>query len=503
MKKNWLFLALFLISVPSAYSYELINTEQLGLQVDSYLRTDLVTLKNVVDLDSHNKDDQTTYLGIDYSFALNADFKESGNKFYLKLERNGPYDYDAPLFIHNTLITSGGRVEKYRDTELLPQVEEFWLDNKLWGNFGLKTGLYIYEVGNGFSLNGGYENYGVTLYHQAQNIFWRLYYCRPDLVYKNHLGPHIQQEEDQGQKYEPNAANFFSTDVKITVGKQTFWPYVGMLADYTSNGKRDNLYAAPINRDLLGTFGAAWEYAADKFTLKLEAARNFGYAHSQDSEYKNIEHVGYMVYSGFSYILGKFVPELQFLFCSGNKATLDMAGNPDAPYVSGKNRAFSYSSPTNRYLSDTVSSSNVDMLPIVAMGGGWGLNYGVPRPGTFYSGDFENLIMPSIGFDYNFTDKLCVSLYGYYLRAFNRPVRTFDGEAKYLSRDLGLETDLFVDYQATEHIKLGFLGGYFIPGKYYKEKRDDEDGSTFSPYVRGDGSANNAYQLEFYVELTF
>ena len=50
---------------------------------------------------------------------------------------------------------------------------------------------------------------------------------------------------------------------------------------------------------------------------------------------------------------------------------------------------------------------------------------------------------------------------------------------------------------------VGFLGGYFIPGKYYKEKRDDEDGSTFSPFVRGDGHANNAYQLEFYVELTF
>jgi hypothetical protein len=487
----------------SAYSYELLNNEQLAIRLDSYLRLDLVAWKNVVDLDSHNRDDHTAYLGIDYSFALDAEFKESGNKLYLKLERNGPYDYDAPLFIHNTLINSGGRVEKYRDAELFPQIEEFWLDNKLWGNFGLKTGIYIYEVGNGFSLNGGYENYGVTLYHQTQNIFWRLYYCRPDLVYKYPLGPHIEQEEEQGQKYEPNAANFFATDVKFTFGKQTFWPYVGMLADYTSNGKRDNLYAAPVKRDLLGTLGTAWEYAADNFILKLEAARNFGYAQSEDSEYKNIQHTGYMFYSGFNYTLGKFVPELQFLFCSGNKATLDMAGKPGELYVSGKNRAFSYSSPTNFNLSDAVSTSNADMLPIVAMGGGYGLNYGVPRPGTFYSGDFENLIMPSIGFDYNFTDKLCVSLYGYYLRAFNRPVGTLDGESKYLSRDLGMETDLYIDYKATEHIKVGFLGGCFIPGKYYKEKRDDEGGSPFSPYLRGDGQANNAYQLELYVELTF
>ncbi len=498
------FVLLVILNITSlAYGYELLNTEQLAVNLDAYLRLDLVSWKNVVDLDSHNRDDHTTYLGVDYGLALDAQFKGSGNEFFLKLERNGPYDYDAPLFIHNTLINSGGRVESYRNAELLPQIEEIWLDNRLWGGFGLKTGLYIYEVGNGFSLNGGYENYGATLYYKTQDIFWRLYYCRPDLVYKNILGPRVDQEKDQGQKYEPNAANFFSTDLKITAGKQTFWPYVGMLADYTSAGKRYNLFAAPVKRDLLGTFGGAWEYAADNFTLKLEAARNFGYAQSEESEYKDIEHTGYMFYSGLSYVLGKFVPELQFLFCSGNKATLDIAGDPEAPYVSGKNRAFSYASPTNLNLGDAVASSNADMLPIVAMGGGYGLNYGVTRPGTFSAGDFENLIMPSLGFDYNFNDKLCISLYGYYLRAFNPPVGTLDGESRYLSRDLGWEADLFVDYKVTDNINLGFLGGLFIPGKYYQERRDDVDGSTFSPYLRGDGSANNAYQLEFYVEFTF
>jgi len=500
-----LYLALILASsfISYAYGYELLNTGQLGLALDTYLRTDVVSFKNVASLDSHNEDDRTAYLGIDYSFAFCADFKDSGNKFYLKLERNGPYDYSAPLFIHNTLINSGGRVEKYRNAELLPQVEEFWLDSKLLDSFGVKAGLYIYEVGNGFALNGNYENYGVSLYRQTQNLFWRLYYCRPDLVYQNRLGPRIKQEEEQGQKYEPNAANFFATDAKITAGKQTFWPYLGMLADYTSGAKRDNLFAAPIKRDLLGTFGTAWEYKGKDFSLKLETAHNFGYAQSQDSAYKDIQHTGYMFYSGLNYILGKFVPELQFLLCSGNKATPEMAENGDTKYIGGKNRAFSYSSPTNLNLSDTISSSNANMLPIVAMGGGYGLNYGVPRPKTFSSGDFEDLIMPSLGFDYNFTDKLCVSLYGYYLRAFNRPVGTLDGEGKYLSRDLGYEADLFIDYKASQHLTVGFLGGYFIPGKFYKENRDDATGSLFSPFLRGDGQANNAYQIELYAELKF
>jgi len=502
-KKFFLTPILALSLLTSAYSYELLNTDYLALTLDTYLRTDLVSFKNVVSLDSHNKDDQTTYLGIDYSFAISADFKDSQNKFYFKLERNGPYDYSAPIFIHNTLINSGGRVERYRDSELLPQVEEFWLDYKLFDNFRAKAGLYIYEVGNGFALNGNYENYGFSFYKQTQDIFWRLYYCKPDLVYKNHLGPYIKQEEEQGQKYEPNAANFFATDAKINAGNQTFWPYVGMLADYTSNGKRDNLFTTPVKRDFLGTFGTAWEYKNDDFTLKLEAAHNFGYAQSEDSEYKDITHAGYMFYSGFDYVFGKLVPELQFLFCSGNKATPEEAQAGDTTYSGSRNRAFSYSSPTNFNLSDTISSSNADMLPIVAMGGGYGLNYGVPRPDTFASGDFENLIMPSIGFDYNFTDKLCLSLYGYYLRSFTKPVGTLNGVGKYLSQDLGYEADIFVDYKVNQQITVGFLGGLFIPGKFYKENRDDIDGSLFSPYVRGDGNTNNAYQIELYAELKF
>lgn len=502
-RKIWFSLILGLSFTYPVYGQELLNTEYLALGLDTYLRTDLVSFKNVADLDSHNKDDHAAYLGLDYSFAFSADFKDSGNKFFIKLERTGPYDYSAPIFIHNTLINSGGKIERYRGAELLPQVEEFWFDSRARNGLGFKAGLYIYEVGNGFSLNGNYENYGITLYKETQDLLWRIYYCRPDLVYKNQLGPHIKQEKEQGQKYEPNAANFFSTDVKITAGKQTFWPYVGMLADYTSNGKRDNLFAAPIKKDLLGTFGTAWQFKGEALSLKLEAAHNFGYAASSDSDYKDIAHTGYMFYSGLDYTWGKFVPELQFLLCSGNKVTPDMAGDAEARYVSGKNRAFSYFSPTNLNLGDAISTSNVDMLPIVAMGGGYGLNYGVPRPTTFFAGDFENLIMPSIGFDYSFTDKLSVGLYGYYLMAFNRPVGTLDGEGKYLSRELGSEADLYIDYKVSKHLTVGFLGGCFFPGRFYKERRDDTGGSLFSPFVRGDGHASNAYQIEFYAELKF
>ena len=77
------------------------------------------------------------------------------------------------------------------------------------------------------------------------------------------------------------------------------------------------------------------------------------------------------------------------------------------------------------------------------------------------------------------------------------------GEGRYLSRELGYEWDATLDYRANKHLTFSFLGGYFLPGRYYKERRDDTAGSLFSPYLRGDGKADAAYQLELSMELSF
>jgi hypothetical protein len=495
--------ALLFFITPFCYAQPVLETDDLSLSMHTYLRNDLVTFKNVVDLDNKNKDDSTTYLGIDYSLGFNLDIKNEGPKFYLKLERNGPFDYDAPLFIHNTLMTSGGAIKKYRNEELLPELEEFWMDTPLFNPFRLKLGLYSYIVGNGFSLNGGYENLGFTISRESQDFCWRFYYCRPDLNHKYRLGPRIQQEKEQGILYEPNAANFFATDAQFKIGENSFQPYIGTLVDYTSAGKRDNIFSAAIKRDILGTIGLAWDRKLSNLTFNFEAANNFGKAESSDPESKDIYHTGYLIYAGLNYKAGKFNPSLSFLVCSGNKVTLDSAASLDETLTSAKNRAFSYYSPLNKNLGDAISSYNADMLPIVAMGGGYGLNYGVPRPKTFSAGDFDNLIMPCIGFDFQATKKLSLCLYEYYLSAFQRGAGTFEGEAKYLSRDLGFETDLFIDYKINQNILISLLGGYFLPGKFYKEKRGDTEGSLLTPFVRGDGNADPAYQVELALEFQF
>lgn len=502
-KKVLIFLVGIFFTKSLCFGYPLIETENFILFMDGYLRKDFVTFKNVVDLDSSNSDDTASYFGIDYSLGFGIESKHNGPKFYLKLERNGPWDYGAPLFVHNTLMTSGGVIEKYRGDELLPNLEEFWLDTPLFNTFRFKLGLYTYEVGNGFSLNGGYENYGFTIYKEWEDSIWRLYYCRPEAVYKNRLGPRIRQDEKQGIGYEHNASNFFATDIKFTEENVSIQPYIGVLADYTSIGKRDNTFTAPIKRDILGTAGIALGAVRDNLSLALEVAHNFGKAKSSDSEYEDVYHTGYLIYGGVDYQADRFNPSFQILVCSGNKVTTDMAKEEDSTLTSGKNRAFSYYSPFNDNLGDSISSSNVDMLPIVAMGGGYGLNYGVPRPGTFYSADFDNLIMPCVGFGFDATEKLWFGLYGYYLRSFEKGVGTLNGEGKYLSRDLGYEIDLFIDYKVNKNILISILGGYFFPGRYYKEKRDDTDGSLFSPYVRQGGDVDSAYQIELAVEFKF
>ena len=462
-----------------------------------------MSFKNVADLDSSNSDDTATYLGIDYSLGLRSEFKGSGPAFYLKLERNGPFDYDAPLFVHNTLMNSGGRIEAYRNDELLPELEEFWLDIPVFNPIRFKAGLYTYEVGNGFSLNGAYENYGFTIFRESQDFSWRLYYGRPDINHRSRLGPHIRQDKEQDIAYEPNAANFFAADVKFKKGNHLFWPYLGALVDYTSPGKRDNSFTTPIKRDILGTFGLSWNWRQDNLSWVSEMAHNFGKGSSADSAYKDIYHTGYLAYTDIGYSLGKLVPSMSFLLCSGNKAALEMAVNQDTTLTSGKNRAFSYASPLNKNLDDAISASHSDIRPVVAMGSGYGLNYGVPRPRTFASSDFDNIVIASLGLDLDATEKLKLSLDGYYLRSFTRAVGMFNGEAKYLSPDLGREVDLSIDYQLNKNILIGVLGGCFFPGAYYQEERDDTQGSLFSPFLRGDGEANSAYQVEIAMEFKF
>ena len=249
--------------------------------------------------------------------------------------------------------------------------------------------------------------------------------------------------------------------------------------------------------------GCALNLKRDNLSIAIEAARNFGKGQSSNPEFKDVYHTGYMFYMDIDYSLGKVTPSLQFFLGSGNKVSLEDATTQATTLTSGKNRAFSYGSPLNDNLSDSISATHSDIRPVVAMGSGYGLNYGVPRPRTFAISDFDNIVIISPNFNLELAKNLSIGLYGYYLRSFERGVGTLNGKAKRLSYELGYEADLSIDYKLNKNILISFLGGYFIPGKYFREERDDTEGSLFTPFVRGDGGANSAYQIEMSVELQF
>lgn len=499
-----LLLLLFFSTSPQPLFGEIMLAEndRYSLSISPYIRIDGVAFNNVIDLGQNETDDSDAYTGFDYSMGFDLELKDEGPHLYLKLERNGPYDYDAPLFSYERVSTSTGDIKNYQNEELLPHVEEYWADVPLWKILPLrfKGGLFAFETGHGISLGGYYENYGAVLYSENESFKWHFYYFRPDYADKYPLGPNIPQEKKQGIDYEHSKANFFAADMVFSWDKNVFRPYVGILLDRT-DGKRTNYFATPTDRDILGTAGLAWDLELDSFYISAEAARNFGRAKSDDPSFDDVEHAGYCIYAETGCNFGKFDPHTRFFLASGNKITTEMVD--DETLRSHKNRAFSVYSPLNANLADSLSPP-ISILPLVAMGTGWGLNYGINRPTTFDDpGLLENIILFNLGFGYELTDKLSFTFDWWKLKSQEKGIGTFDGVTKRLSSDLGNEIDGSLCYAVNNNIEVNITGGYFFPGEYYGEMRDDTEGSLFTPFVRGDGNPEGAYQAELSLTLTF
>jgi len=495
-------LSMMILSGSAACEVNLISEKYYDVTMTFDERTDLVTFGNTLFLDNKVKEDKNAYIGIDAYLDLKAQFKDDGPVLYMKAGRNGPFNLDAPIMIDRKLRTSADTMRQYAYSEYLPYIREYWADIPL-GRLPVrvKTGLFFYSVGHGIAMTGNYENYGVRIQDKLKDLTWNLYYCYPDLANKR-LGPVIDQEKAQGVGYQHSKANFFASDICYTVACSTFQPYVGVLIDHTGP-RRWNFYSTPTVRDTLGTAGMSADIVLSKFSLGLEAAKNFGRAESDSPGSKAVEHTGYMLYSDAAYDLESIIPHARFIYASGNEISVDQVSNGDELFTGGKNRAFSCYSPLNANLADSLVPA-LNCIPLVSMGNGFGLNYGVNRPGTF--GDpalLDNIVLFGTGFDCRLTEKFSFTVDWWHLSSAERGVGTFNGETRVLSPDLGNEVDLFIDFKLSEHVKLGFLGGYFLPGKFYKEFRDDTGGSLFTPFVRGDGEADPAYQVEFTCEICY
>ena len=310
----------------------------------------------------------------------------------------------------------------------------------------------------------------------------------------------------EGNRDNDTSAFFYASDMTLKLGKQRLQMYVGWLQDRTESGARARVFNTQVKRENLITPGFDLKLNLGKWSFEIEGAKDFGRAESIDkAQFPDVKHEGFLGIVDAKYDLGSFKPKAKFIYASGNEVdqndynTLVTGG---LNYTSNHNKAFSVFSPLNTNLTDTHYQKQFG--PYVAMAGGYAVNFGVPRPGTF--GDpfmFENIIAYSLGFDYTPVDKVYLGIDYWYLRSVEHGVG-LDGVGNFreFSTQLGQELDIYASYQLTKNIKISLLGGYFFPGLYYKETRSDTT-SIFSDTARKDGEADGAYQVELGFDITF
>ncbi len=476
-------------------SYDI--SADLKLSIENHLRISGNTLGNNLDLDN-DKSDSVTYMGYTYDQKFNLRYKDILTSF-VKLESNGPFDFDAPIMSDKKIDTFYGEVDNYSIPEVIPRVEEYWIDSLVFYlPAKIKLGQYPFQVGNGYALGGYYENYGFSVYSTNEDFKWTVYYAKPDLENKIIIGPQVPQEKALDVAYDSNA-HFMSFDIVMKWNEYSFQPYIGLLHDTTSRDRRVNSYPVPVNEDNLGTIGIDIDKNIDKLNFGVEMAKNFGNANVPGDK-SDIVHKGFMAYADISYSFEKITPRSKLLVSSGNKMDADDVLH--GRFQSHSNYAFSVYSPTNANLSDTIYPPAYG--PYLATGGGYALNYGIARPSIF--GDayqLNDLILPNVGVDIQITDKWSLSVDYWYLRSFENAIGIRDDRPITLSSDLGHELDFYGSYDVTANISFNLRTGIFFPGKYYHEKRDDEDILGLAPAPRFDGGADIAYQIEFATEITF
>ncbi len=469
----------------------------------THLRSSYNTFSNTVDLDRRNHADKNNYLAYAYDFTV--DFRHTaGPEIYAFIEKRGRADYDAPLWAEKPINGLFGEYHAYTNTDALPRVRELWGELPLLParELVIKGGLFPYgrEIGHRIALGGKYENWGITASGENEAFDWNLHWEKEDLANRIHLGKVINFDKIVTDN--DTAADFFASDAKIKFHKHSLQLYTGWLRDRSSELARSNLFTSQVKNENLITHGAYLDMNFGKLNVGFEGARNMGTAKSIDkTRFHDVEHKGYLLIWDAKYDMGSFKPKAKLFVASGNKVNETNQGV--FAVTSDRNNAFSVFSPMNTNLFDTHYQKQFG--PYVAMAGGYAANFGVARPGTF--GDpfvFENLIAPTIGFDYTPLNQVYLGMDYWYLQSKENGFGfdEFRAFRKY-PKELGHEVDIFASYQLTKHAKLSLLGGYFFPGKYYKNKRSDTGiSNAFSATARRDGDADGAFQLELGLDVS-
>lgn len=481
------------------------------LDVSPELRMAYNVMKDTGDLNSR-QDDDLDYASYIYNIPIKAGYRKDATLF-INIISEGPSHYAAPLESIETYV-EGARVKKNGDigSALNPGINEAWLKIRPLSMLKVQLGQAPYSVGNGYALGGQYNNYGVTVaFEQTGKAKARFRYSILD--YENRLyglRSNTINKWDLGRS-DDSEASLYAADVVLNFGGHTFQPYAGLLYDHSSAGRRSshgyysNLSRAfTAKRDKIYTFGLSASLDFTYVTFEFEGAKNFGKTSSDTTGWDDIEHKGYLIHTAVKGHMGMFTPRAKVVVASGNKVDRgDPAGYLNGTLQRTDNNAFAVFSPLNTNLVDSFAHKAT--VPVVAMAGGYPMNYGIRRPGTYNDPHvWENIVAYNIGVNIAPVDKAFIMFDFWHLRAKERGIgqSTAGGSWEYLSDDLGDELDVYATYSVTKIVTVGIHGGYFWPGDYYQTKREDNLflwNNNISQTMRTDGFVSSAYQAEVFI----
>ncbi|MBI3813919.1 MAG: alginate export family protein [Nitrospinae bacterium] len=485
------------------------------LHISPEVRLSYNTVNNTGDLKGGDND-KLDYAAYTYKIPIHLKYKAK-SLFFINILSEGPSHYAAPLqdlipAIEGAKVTKSGGVESI----LYPGVNEVWLKVYPFTQINLQIGQAPYTVGNSYAIGGQYNNYGVTVaYEYSDKIKTRLRYSILDFENKLYeIRPDTFKKWGLGRSYDSDAY-LLAAYIKLKVSNHTFQPYIGYFYDQTPLSKRKQhgyftnaAESFAPGADRIYTIGLNANLEFSYITIEFEGIKNSGETESGTKGWGNIKHEGYLIHANAKGHLGVFTPRIKMVAASGNKVD---TGDP-ARFTAGtlrrtENSAFTVFSPLNTNLVDSYAHKAT--VPVVAMAGGYSMNYGIRRPGTYNDPHvWENIITYNAGLSFAPADEVFLMLDYWKLSAMEAGIgqKTVNGPYEYLSKDLGDEVDIYGSYSLTKTMTIGLHGGYFLPGGYYKTVRADSENvwnNNMSQTARADGSADNAYQMELFFTYKF
>ncbi len=441
---------------------------------------------------NNNISNESKLLYPGYLYNLNFYLKNNSFNLVLSLKNATASGYAIPIY-NKGIETIYMKTSKTQIEDFIPYVNRLFF-NLSTSNKKIKFKVGLFKEKNQFFylLNNKYSNYGISLSLDNFNYEAKLHFELPDYNNKWVLGK--RNYAGKSFIFNHTKAKFYSLYLGKMIKGFSIAYYVSYLNDNTDPEYRTGMLQGSVFQDKLYTTAITVNFGHPLFFTKIEFLKNFG---NSLSKLRKIKHKGHLFYFDQYFFTGIVNLGFELIYATGPKLSKSQYGEPQWNF---DNYSFSFYSPFNLNLFDTRYPFYYSS--IISGGGGYGLNYGIPRPGIFSDPHLiENVKIYKLYFEVPFRENFSLLLNYYWLRTYFPPLGMFNNEIIKLPSQLGREFDIIAFYKFNKVITSNLLFGYFKKGAYYKAKRDDNNPWGIYPIV--ENLPDNLYQIEFLITISF